>query len=86
MSTSFLYHALGIYGYNYVHQKFENRNYILRISSKYNLMVCPNCNSKDIIRRGVTIRRLRTIPIGEKPVILLVEIPRIQCTKCNCIR
>lgn len=86
MSTSFLYHTLGIYGYNYVHQKFENGNYILKISPKYNLMVCPNCNSKDIIRRGVTIRRLRTIPIGEKPVILLVEIPRIQCTKCNCIR
>ena len=86
MSTSFLYHAFGLQGYEYVHQQFVGGSILFRIRPKAKLLRCYRCKSYRIIRRGVNERRLRTLPIGFKPVWLLLEIPRVQCLACNCLR
>ena len=39
-----------------------------------------------MIRRGVFLRQLRSVPIGHKPVLLHVDVPRVQCCDCNCTR
>ena len=86
MSTSFIYHALGLHGYDYVHQKFADGGITFRIRAKWQIVRCPVCGSRKVIRRGMVIRKLRTVPIGCKPVWLLVEIPRVFCCKCGAVR
>ena len=86
MSTSFLYHALGLSGYDYVSQNFLAGSTIFHVRPKWRLVRCPVCKSKAVIRKGCCIRRLRTVPIGRKPIWLHVEIPRIFCPECNCVR
>ena len=46
------------------------------------LYVCPDCRSRDVIRKGKRIRRVQTLPIGFHPVVLEVEVPRCQCKAC----
>ena len=47
------------------------------------LYVCPDCRSRDVIRKGKRIRRVQTLPIGFHPVFLEVEVPRCQCKGCQ---
>jgi transposase len=86
MSTSFIYHAFGLQNYEYVHQKFEGGNIVFRIRPKWRLLCCPTCKSKQVIRRGLYLRKLRILPIGRKPVWLMVEVPRVWCAVCACVR
>ncbi|MCR5563000.1 MAG: transposase family protein, partial [Desulfovibrio sp.] len=86
MFTSFLYHAFGLSGYKYVSQKFHAGSTIFHVSPKWRIVRCPVCKSRNVIRKGCCIRMLRTVPIGEKPIWLELEIPRIFCPICNCVR
>ena len=47
------------------------------------LYVCPDCHSRNVIRKGKRIRRIQTLPIGFHPVFLEVEVPRCQCQGCQ---
>jgi|SRR5450631_639989 transposase len=47
------------------------------------LYVCPECGSREVIRRGRRLRRVQTLPIGFHPVFLEVEVPRCQCKACQ---
>ena len=47
------------------------------------LYVCPECGSRDVIRKGKRIRRVQTLPIGFHPVYLEVTVPRCQCNRCE---
>ena len=86
MSTSFIYHAFGLQGYDYVRQSFVAGSVILWIRPKAKLIRCPRCKSFKVIRRGSAERWLRTVPIGFKPVWLAVDVPRVQCRDCGCTR
>jgi len=86
MSTSLLYHAFGLRGYDYVHTKYEGGAINFRVSPKPDLLVCPCCHSWKIKRRGVFERRLRLPPIGTKPVYVLIKVPRIECLVCMVVR
>ena len=47
------------------------------------LYVCPECRSRDVIRKGRRIRRVQTLPIGFHSVYLEVAVPRCQCNGCQ---
>ena len=47
------------------------------------LFVCPDCRSKDVIRRGRRVRRVQSLPIGFQPVFFDVEVPRCECKQCG---
>ena len=47
------------------------------------LYVCPECRSRDVIRKGRRVRRVQTLPIGFHPVFLEVAVPRCQCNSCH---
>jgi len=85
MSTSLVYHAFGLQGYTYIHQQFIGGSIVFRVRPKGKLVRCPQCRSYHVIRRGVSERMLRTLPIGFKPVWLLVEVPRVECLVCGCL-
>jgi transposase len=86
MSTSFLYHAFGLQGYDYVRQSFVHGSIAFTVRPKPKLVRCPDCRSFDVIRRGSSERKLRTVPIGSKPIWLMVETPRVECRACGCVR
>lgn len=84
MSLSVLYHALGIYGYH--HLKTESQGgaiYLYMVRAKN---LCGFCQSWKVIGKGYCWRRLRTLPIGRKPVFAVVRMRRSCCEDCRRIR
>jgi transposase len=86
MSTSFLYHGFGLVGYNYVRTTYQAGNVIFTMQHKRDKLHCPECESKNIVLRGCTQRRFRTVPIGAKPIYLDLYVQRVACMRCNAIR
>jgi len=86
MSTSLLYHAFGLRGYDYVHTKYEGGAVNFRVTPKPELLVCPCCRSWKIKRRGAFERKLRLPPIGSNPAYVLIKVPRIECLVCGAVR
>lgn len=86
MSTSLLYHGFGIKGYHYVSTGYQKGSIIFSISQNRENLKCSTCNSSKIIRRGKVKRRFRTLPIGLKPVWIILAIQRAFCLSCGVIR
>jgi len=86
MSTSLLYHAFGIVGYEYLGTHYEKGSTIFRIRQNRFQIHCSQCRSNRFIFRGKTLRRFRTIPIGSRPTFIEMEIPRIMCLTCDTVR
>ena len=84
MSQSLLYHAFGVReGYDYVRTEYHQGTVEFHLAVTDRLLVCPHCQGREIIRKGQRFRRLQTVPIGLKRVILVTEVPRCQCRQCG---
>ena len=86
MSTSLLYHAFGLTGYRYLKTEYKAGTVLFSIEKKPDQQCCPDCDSKKIHRRGFVIRRIKTLPIGKKQVLLVVKIQRVECTECRALK
>lgn len=86
MSTSLLYHGFGIQGYEYVRTSYKGGKVIFRIQQKSEELRCPECNARNIVRRGQVERRFWALPIGRKPVQIALAIQRVWCMACNLVR
>ena len=58
--------------------RYEDNSIILKIQTRKDKLVCPQCKSRHIIRSGSHIRRIRNVPIGNKQVIKNVKVQRIN--------
>jgi transposase len=47
---------------------------------------CSACGSSQVAARGEHTRRFRALPIGGKPVTLVLPIPRVACGDCGAVR
>ena len=86
MSTSLLYHGFGIKGYEYVSSHYENGNIVFRIREKKREVCCSVCGSRHVSRRGRVERRFRSLPIGKKPVWIVLSVQRVYCFACDLVR
>ena len=86
MSTSMLYHGFGVRGYKYRRSFYEGRSVIFEIEKEFNRLRCSECGSKHVIRRGAHRRIWFCLPIGDKPVYILLDVPRIECLDCGTVR
>jgi len=86
MSTSLLYHAFGIRGYRHVATDFEEGGVIFRIAKDLTDCRCSVCGSARVSPRGQVERHFRGLPIGRRPVTVVLPIPRMQCRACGAIR
>lgn len=86
MSTSLLYHAFGIHGYEHLRTVFEGGRVQFTMRLKRQSDRCSACRCWSVIRHGEQVRTFRTVPIGSKPVLLQVAIPRVECRACGVIR
>jgi len=86
MSTSLLYHGFGLVGYHYRSQRFEAGRVIVRIDKPRDRLRCAHCGSAEVWAQGGVDRTFRTVPIGSKPVLLQLKVPRLLCFNCQHVR
>ena len=86
MSTSLLYHGFGVRGYNHVCSEYRGGGVILHIQQDLDTLRCPVCGMPNPIRRGEVVRTFRALPIGGKPVRLVLPVQRVQCRSCGAVR
>jgi transposase len=84
MSQSLLYHAFGVReGYEYWRTEYQDGCVRFFLLVKPERLVCPQCQSRDVSRKGRRFRELQTVSIGLKPVYLVTEVPKCQCRDCH---
>jgi transposase len=86
MSTSLLYHAFGIRGYEYVRTHYHGGQTIFTIQQEFRTCCCSACGGRDILSRGHVERRFRTLPIGSRVTFVDLAIPRVECRACGVVR
>lgn len=86
MSTSLLYHAFGIRGYQYVSTGYQAGQTVFTIRQEPKAYRCSACGSDDVRPRGRVERLFRTVPIGRKPTAIILPIPRVECQRCQVVR
>jgi transposase len=85
MSTGILYHGWGVRGYVYERGRFVGGGLVFHVRQKARLR-CPVCRSAQVIGRGTVERRFKTVPIGLKPVTLVLPVQRVECHVCQAVR
>jgi transposase len=86
MSTSLLYHAFGIRGYEYTRTRYEGGAVIFSIRQGRETCRCSSCGSTRVVHRGQVTRRFRSLPIGDRATFVDLPIPRVECLACGAVR
>ncbi len=86
MSTSLLYHAFGIRGYQYTRTDYQDGQTIFTIHQEPQTCRCSACGSPQVQSRGRVERRFRTVPIGRRATFVVLPIPRVGCQACGVVR
>jgi transposase len=86
MSTSLLYHAFGIRGYQYRRTAYQDGQVIFTIEQELSTRRCPACGSCDVVSRGAAKRRFRSLPIGSRATVVVLPVPRVACRACGAVR
>jgi transposase len=83
MSTSLLYQAFGIRGYDYRRTDYVEGRVCFAIEQPRKRYRCPTCGSAAVHAQGHKERFLQTVPIGLKPTFVLVKVARVICFHCE---
>jgi transposase len=83
MSTSLLYQAFGIRGYEHRRTGFVEGSVCFTIEQPRKRYRCSACGSAAVHAQGHKDRFLQTVPIGLKPTFILVKVPRVICFHCE---
>ena len=87
MSTSLLYHAFGVRGYRHVRTEYRHGQVRFTVEpSGEKPLVCTQCGSPDVIRRGQRWRAYRAVPIGGRPIWIQLPVQRVGCRRCGLVR
>ncbi len=87
MNQSLLYHAYNIKGIKYKRTTYLKNTITFTVDCEEKHLCCSNCgNRENLIKKGSKTRKLKLPPIHRKQVYLDINIPRIECPKCNKIR
>ena len=86
MSTSLLYHAFGVRGYEYIRTEYQGGQVIFTVDQERKTLRCAACGSRDVQPRGRVERQFRLLPIGSRATTLVFPIPRVACRTCGVIR
>ena len=83
MSTSLLFHAFGIRGYQLQKTEFKEGNIYFYITQNKRNIRCPNCQSFNVIKKGTRKREFRSVPIGSKKTFIVMPSQRVLCKECH---
>ena len=85
MSTSLLYHAMGVRNYRHVKTEYKRGEVLLHVERPLKSLRCPACHSPEVILRGRKQRRFRSVPIGQTPVWIVLDHQRVGCGECGAV-
>lgn len=87
MSTSIIYHGWNAEDYTYRSTEFAAGAIWFNIEKKAAKRTCPRCRSGDIVLAGLVDPppALRAVPVGKKPVWLILHLHRVECRGCGSI-
>jgi transposase len=86
MSTSLLYHAFAIRGYDYVKTDYVQGAVAFTICQSPQDWRCAACGGRQVIGRGHVERCFRAVPIGRRPVSIVLPVQRVGCLACGVVR
>jgi transposase len=86
MPQSALYQVLSIHGYRVTRTEQLEKKLLLHLEPQPHRVCCPQCGSREVIRRGEKERWLRHVPIGRDCTWLIVTLPRVECWACGVVR
>src|SRR5262249_2556113 len=86
MSTSLLYHAFAIRGYDYVKTDHAQGTVTFRVAQDPKDWRCTSCGCHHVIGRGQLLRRFRAVPISRPPAFLALPVQRVGCLLCGPVR
>jgi transposase len=86
MSTSLLYHAFGIRGYQYTRTDYQDGQVIFTIHQEPETFRCSACGGREVHPRSHVVRRFRSLPIGSRATAVILPIPRVECRACGVVR
>lgn len=86
MSTSLLYHGFGVRGYDLIKTEFRERRIVFHVTQPLDRCRCSACGSGKVAPKGHQSRSFRGLPIGGKPVLIVLSIPRVECHECGVVR
>ena len=86
MFASLHFHAFGIRDVTYTKTDFLKSKVLFHAEVKDRLISCLCYHSCKIIKFGHKICQIKLIPIGGKPIFLLLTTYRVKCKRCCGIR
>jgi transposase len=86
MSTSFMYHAFGIRGYQYARTDYQDGQVIFTVHQEPETCRCSACGCRQVVSRGQVQRRFRSLPIGSRATFVILPIRRVECRDCGLVR
>jgi len=87
MSDWMLYHVWGIRGYRPTHwEKMWQQAVVVTLEPLPSVYRCPQCGSKDVIRKGMKMRLFLGTPVGRCRMYFEAAIPRVHCGRCGITR
>src|SRR5512142_1063496 len=86
MSTSLLYQAFGIRGYEYTRTDYQGGQVIFTLQQDPKTCRGAAWGSPQVQSRGRVERRFRALPIGSRATVVVLPIPRVECQACGVVR
>jgi transposase len=86
MSTSLVYHAFGATTYDYQKTEYREGAVFIHLAKKGIHQCCVACRSPNVTREGCAVYPLRALPIGSKPVFLVLHLHVLNCKDCGALR
>jgi transposase len=84
MEDALLHEIFGVSrSYRSTGTEIKDGGVYVAVEPQAKLLVCPACQSRDVIRKGKRLRQVQTLPIGFHAVYLQVTVPRCQCKACQ---
>jgi transposase len=85
-SQQWLYPIFQFRGYRVTKVETDERRLLLHVEPQAHKVCCPECGSRDVIRRGQQVRWFRNLPVGADCTWLVVTLPRVECRACRLVR
>lgn len=83
MSTSILYHALGLKGIHYESSRFFGNCIYINARMRDQYVRRPECRNRKATFKGRKRRLLRMSPVGRKRCFLDLLLHRFKCSRCG---
>jgi transposase len=85
-SHQWLYPIFQFRGYRVTKVETDERRLLLHVEPQPHKVCCPECGSRDVVRRGQQVRWFRNLPVGADCTWLIATLPRVECRACRLVR